>query len=454
MNRLIAPARSLGLKLILVGALAFLLWIPCLMIYALVWERSTRADSVRNEIYELAGGQQTISGPIILVPAIVDTGKTTTSGEPVTRRISVAFTPSMLDIKGKVNTSIRKRSIFDATVYDANLIMDGEFGPLNPPRISDGAATYFWNDAELVVKFSSEASLKGVKANPQLIIDGKPIAATFEPGIKIEISDEPVHAPASGVSAPFPVGDPAAGFHFSLILPVSGGGALSLSPVGEETTVKIESDWPHPSFHGARLPDIRTINTRGFAAEWRIPYLARSLPRSFVAEAGLVSLESGKSFGVSFVSTDSPYQSVNRALKYALMFVGIVFLTFFLIEATMGDRAHPAQYILLGLAQVVFYLLVLSFAEHIGFDTAFIGASGATVVLSGVYAATVFRSVVKGLMALFAFAGAYGLIYLLMKSEDYALLIGSVAAFGAVALTMTVTRNLDWYGAPQDDNRA
>lgn len=454
MNRLIAPARSLGLKLILVGALAFLLWIPCLMIYALVWERSTRADSVRDEIYELAGGRQTISGPIILVPAIVDTGKTTASGEPVTRRISVAFTPSILDIKGKADTSIRKRSIFDATVYDANLVMDGEFGPLNPPRVSDGVATYLWKDAQLVVKFSSEASLKGVKANPQLLIDGKRRAAAFEPGIKIEFSDDPIEALASGVSASFPISEPAAGFHFSLILPISGGGALSFSPVGAETAVKIESDWPHPSFQGARLPDIRTINAKGFVAEWRVPYLARSLPRSFVAEPGLVSLESGKSFGVSFVSTDSPYQGVNRALKYALMFVGIVFLTFFLIEATMGGRAHPAQYILLGLAQVVFYLLVLSFAEHIGFETAFIGASGATVALSGVYAATVFRSVVKGLTALFAFAGAYGLIYLLMKSEDYALLIGSVAAFGAVALTMTVTRNLDWYGAPQDETRA
>ena len=216
----------------------------------------------------------------------------------------------------------------------------------------------------------------------------------------------------------------------------------------------VAADWPHPSFQGARLPDARTVAAKGFTAEWRIPYLARSLPRSFIADSGLHSLDGGKAFGVDFVMTDSPYQSVNRALKYALMFVGIIFLTFFLIEATMGGRAHPAQYVLLGLAQVIFYLLVLSFAEHIGFETAFIGAAGATVLLSGFYAATVFRSAWRGLVAFLAFSAAYGLIYLLMKSEDYALLMGSVAAFGAVALTMTVTRNLDWYGARINEDRA
>ncbi|OFX00066.1 MAG: hypothetical protein A3E78_10920 [Alphaproteobacteria bacterium RIFCSPHIGHO2_12_FULL_63_12] len=453
MNRFVAPARSLGLKLILVGALAFILWIPCLMIYALVWERSSRADAVRSEIYELAGGEQTISGPVLLVPAIVDTGKTTTLGEPVTRRITVAFTPQTLAINGEVKTSVRKRSIFTATVYDADISLQGRFGPLTPPRIGDGVATYLWKEASLAVKFANETSLKGVRAAPSLTIDGAPLRAAFEPGITIDAGDETAAAPTSGVSAAFPISDPAAGFGFALSLPVSGGGALSLSPVGEETTARLVSDWPHPSFQGARLPDGRTISAKGFTAQWRVPYLARGLPRSFVADAGLYSLDSGKAFGVGFVATDSPYQSVNRALKYALMFVGIVFLTFFLIEATMGGRAHPAQYILLGLAQVVFYLLVLSFAEHIGFETAFIGAASATVFLSGIYAATVFRSVWRGLIAFLAFSGAYCLIYLLMKSEDYALLIGSVAAFGAVALTMTVTRNLDWYGVRADESR-
>jgi inner membrane protein len=385
---------------------------------------------------------------------MIDTGKTTKLGEPVTRQASVAFTPTTLDIRAKVNASVRRRSIFDAAVYDADISFDGAFARFTPPRINDGVATYRWEEAMLVVKFAGETSLKGVRANPVLAVDGKPSSATFEPGVLIQAQDANVHAAASVISIPLPIADPAAGMRISLTLPVSGGGALSFAPVGEETRVRVEADWPHPSFRGARLPDQRTIAASGFSADWRVPYLARSLPRSFIADPGLVSVESGKAFGVSFVSTDSPYQSVNRALKYALMFVGIIFLTFFLIEATLGGRAHPAQYILLGFAQVAFYLLVLAFAEHIGFETAFIGAASATAALSGLYAATVFRSLLKGLVALVAFSGAYGLIYLLMKSEDYALLIGSVAAFGAVSLTMLATRNLDWYGARMINERA
>ena len=145
-----------------------------------------------------------------------------------------------------------------------------------------------------------------------------------------------------------------------------------------------------------------------------------------------------------------------RALKYALMFPGVVFLAFFLIEATMGAqngqaRARAAQYILLGLAQVLFDLLVLALPEHIGFETAFMGAAAATVMLSGCYAATVFHSLFRGAVAFTAFSGAYALIYLLMKSEDYALLIGSLTAFAALALAMVVTRNLDWCGARTQD---
>lgn len=452
MNQRIAHARALGPKFVLVGALAILLWIPCLMIYVLVLERSSRAEDARNEIYKLVGGQQTISGPVLITPAIVDTGRVGLQGAPITHRISVVFTPQTLTIDGAVDASIRKRSIFDATIYQAELSMKGRFGPLNPPRIPEGVATFLWDETVIAIGFPGDGSLKGVKSGPKLLINGEDAAVKFEPGVTIEQRESPAVA-TTGVSALLPNTDPAKGFSFDIAMTLSGGGALNFSPVGEETVVNLSSDWPHPSFQGARLPDQRTIDAKGFSAAWRVPYLSRSLQKSFIAEGGLQSLDAGNSFGVSFVAVDGPYQSVNRSLKYALLFVGIIFLTFFLIEATMGGQAHPAQYILLGMAQVIFYLLVLAFAEHIGFETAFIGAAIATVLLSGVYAATVFHSLWKGLIAFFAFSGAYCLIYLLMKSEDYALLIGSVAAYGAVALTMTVTRKLDWYGATMKEGR-
>lgn len=438
--------RSLGLKLILVGALAFLLWLPAMLVYGLVFERSSRAEDVRRDIYGLAGGEQTISGPAIIAPATVDTGKRNSKGDAVTEAVLIAFTPKDLSIAADVDASQRRRSIYEATVYDADIVMTGSFGPLAPPQGAGDILEIRWDRAMLAVKFGADASLKGVRAAPRLLIDGKTAAAAFEPGIAAAdgASDQALFAP--GISAPFPVADPQKGFGFSLTLPMSGGGALFFAPAGEETGVTMRANWPDPSFQGAYLPDTRDIGADGFAAEWRVPYLARNLPRSFIADAGLAQLDAGKTFGARFVDAASPYQSVNRALKYALMFMGIVFLTFFLFEATTGARAHAAQYILLGLTQVVFYLLVLAFSEHAGFDAAFAGTAAATVALSGAYAATVFHSLRRGIIAFAAFSGAYGLIYLLMKSEDYALLIGSVTAFGAIALTMYVTRELDWYG--------
>ncbi len=441
--------RSLGLKLILIGGLAFLLWIPAMLVYGLVFERSSRASEVENEIYQLVGGRQTISGPVIIVPGAIDTGKTNDDGETITISRYFVFTPKDLAIDAAVRATQRNRSIYDATVYDSDIVMSGRFAALTPPQTSNEIKAIYWDQAVLAMKFDSNAALKGMRDTPLLQIGGATRETVFEPGINLSVTgqsggEHTLRAP--GISTPFPIGDPQAGFSFRLELPMSGGGALYFAPVGEETSVAMRADWPDPSFQGAYLPDARTINAEGFTADWRIPYLARNLPRSFVADGGLETLDAGNTFGVEFIDATSPYQSVNRALKYALLFLGVVFMTFFLFEATTGARAHPAQYILLGLAQVIFYLLVLSFSEHVGFEKAFTGAAAATVTLSGIYAATVFRSFWRGIIALIAFSGAYGLIYLLMKSEDYALMIGSVTAFGAIAFTMYVTRSLDWYG--------
>lgn len=441
--------RSFGLKLMLVGVLAMALSIPAIFIHGLVFERSSRAEEVRRDIYGLTGGEQIISGPVILVPGSVETGKKTRDGDPIVENRYYAFTPKTLSVDTAVAASQRHRSIYSATVYDADIAMEGVFGNLKAPQTGDGALTLFWDQAVLAVKFNDNSALKGVRDSLTLEINGRRVSSSFEPGIQLSLTGDSDMSglSAPGVSLPFPITAPDKTLTFKLTLPLSGGGALYFAPVGEETRVAMRANWPDPSFQGAYLPDRREITEDGFSAEWRIPYIARNLPRSFAVEDELAILDAGKVFGAEFIDAASPYKSVNRALKYALMFLGVVFLTFFIFEIMTGSRAHPAQYILLGLAQVIFYLLVLAFSEHIGFEPAFIGSAVATVSLSGAYAATVFHSKLRGLIAFAAFSGAYGLIYLLMKSEDYALLIGSVTAFGAIALTMFVTRNLDWYGA-------
>jgi inner membrane protein len=151
-------------------------------------------------------------------------------------------------------------------------------------------------------------------------------------------------------------------------------------------------------------------------------------------------------FGVTFVEPANPYQSVERSLKYALLFVGLVFLAYFIFETLSDKRVHPAQYVLIGLAQSVFYLLLLSLAERVGFDTGFLVAAAATVVLISVYAFWVFATPARGLQALVAFSVLYALIYVLMRLEDSALLVGALAGFAAIAAVMYFTRKIDWYG--------
>jgi inner membrane protein len=151
--------------------------------------------------------------------------------------------------------------------------------------------------------------------------------------------------------------------------------------------------------------------------------------------------------GVSFIEVADPYQSVSRSLKYVLLFLGLVFLSYFVFEVTTGKRIHPAQYVLVGIAQIIFYLLLLSLAERIGFDYGFLVAGAATVTLLALNASWIFASRLQGVKAMGIFALLYVLIYLLLRLEDNALLVGSIASFLAVAVAMYFTRRIDWYSS-------
>ena len=186
------------------------------------------------------------------------------------------------------------------------------------------------------------------------------------------------------------------------------------------------------------------MTAHGFKASWTVPYVARG-----VAEAGLPSLIGAlgaTEMSTAFVEPANPYQSVDRSLKYTLLFVGLVFLAYFIFETASDRRLHPAQYVLVGLAQIIFYLLLLSISEQLGFDAAFLIAAAATVGLISLNVSWVFGGIWRFLVAFVLFSGLYGLIYLLMRLEDYALLVGAIASFVAIAAVMYFTRRIDWYG--------
>jgi inner membrane protein len=193
------------------------------------------------------------------------------------------------------------------------------------------------------------------------------------------------------------------------------------------------------------MPVKRTVSAQGFTSEWSVPFIARGIPAEGTITA--VSAIDQTGMGISFIEMADPYQSVSRSLKYALLFIGLLFLSYFVFEVTAGKRVHPAQYVLVGVAHIIFYLLLLSLAERIGFDWGFLVAGGATVLLLAANAQWIFVSRVQGLRALFVFSLLYFFIYLLLRLEDNALLVGAVASFLAVAAVMYFTRNIDWHSS-------
>jgi inner membrane protein len=247
-------------------------------------------------------------------------------------------------------------------------------------------------------------------------------------------------------------------FNASAALRFSGAQRLAVLSYGKTTGLTMQGDWPNPSFDGGFLPVSRTVTKNGFSAEWSVPFIARGVGAEGVA--GTIRALDATALGISFVEMADPYQSVTRSLKYLLLFLGLVFLSYFVFEVTTGKRVHPAQYLLVGVAQVIFYLLLLSLAERIGFDFGFLLAGVATVVLLATNAGWIFASRLQGVRAFGVFGLLYTLIYLLLRLEDNALLVGAVASFLAVAAVMYFTRRIDWYsslvgtGVPSSPSRS
>jgi inner membrane protein len=223
----------------------------------------------------------------------------------------------------------------------------------------------------------------------------------------------------------------------------SGAERIAVLAYGKSTRLTAQGDWRSPGFDGGILPVSRNLTSQGFTAEWSVPFIARNV-RAEVIGNSIPGLDT-TALGISFVELVDPYQSVSRSLKYVLMLVGLVFLSYFVFEATTGKQVHPAQYIMVGIAQTIFYLLLLSFAERIGFNYGFLLAGGATVILLSLNAGWIFSSRLQAVRALAIFTLLYALIYVLLTLDDYALLIGAIMSFLAVAAAMYFTRGIDWY---------
>jgi len=469
------PARSMGLKLLLVCALALIMSIPAFFVFAILGDRTQRADEVTQELGQLSGGPQTFLGPVLAVPYTApgsgiqaapppppmrDATTATTEMAPapavpgqVYRGVLIIF-PLEGSATASVDSDVRKRSLFKVPVYRTGLDFRSRFD-LTGVTGQVPNATYDWSRAELLVGASDARGAQAdivFDANGQKVL-AAPAANVAEMGLQMTPTSGRQNrmAMASNLrffGAPAPFAGPDAKFDVGAAMKFSGAQRLAVLAFAKTTTFAAKGDWPDPSFDGGFLPTTRAVNDEGFSARWSVPFIARGVPATGAPEA--ISRLGQTALGISFIEPANPYQSVSRSLKYAPMFIGLVFLAYFLFESMAKRRVHPAQYVLIGLAQIIFYLLLLALAEQIGFDLAFLLAAGATVALISAYAGWVFESRRQGLIALVSFTALYTLIYVLMRLEDFALLIGALTSFAAIAAVMYFTRRIDWYGVSAD----
>ena len=462
LGRLDGARRSAGWggKALLVCLLALLMAIPGMFVFGLVAERSHRADGVVAEVSNLQGGMQRILGPLLVAPY------TYVAEKGVTRGGWYIVSPETGGASAEVKTHALHRGIFDVPVYDVTADFKATFAPRSAEANLPSQARIDWSRARIVIGFSD---LRGVKDDLTGIYKDSAgeTRVAFSPASGINLGEEGavsdatdagmlaraaagessryglVEAPAAAVVETHGPGTFSAHLHFA------GAKRLGLLPFAKTTQIDIRGDWLSPSFDGGFLPMTRALGDKGFSAAWHVPFIARGLADRGDTDAISVSALSAKDLGVTFARANNPYDNVTRALKYAVMFVGLVFLTFFVFEALSGKRLHPAQYVLIGLAQMVFYLLLLSLSEYVGFDLAFAAAAVATVVLISLYAGWAFGESRFRLRALVIFTAVYTLIYLLMRLDDFALLAGSVASFVGLSTAMYLTRNIEWYGGRQ-----
>ena len=432
--------RSLGVKLFVVCLLALIMLIPALLVGGLVDERTTREAQVVSEISGHVGGQQTFLGPTLAIPYTVPR----VANEPPSHGTYLVF-PAQGLAALKTTTEERRRSLFKVPVFQADAKFEAAFDLSGVPAALPQNAELNWSRAEILVGVSDA---RGALADATVTIDGKTLTLapaesaqnmyfTGPQGSQLNITLFGARLDA--------IAKPDAHFSLTSNLRFSGAQRIAVLAYGKTTHVTAQGDWRSPGFDGGFLPVNRTISPSGFTAEWSVPFIARGVRAE--GETGSISGLGTTALGVSFISVADPYQSVNRALKYVPLFLGWVFLSYFIFEVTTGKRVHPAQYVLIGIAQVIFYLLLLSLAERVGFDLAFLLASVATVSLLALNAAWIFSSRAQGARAFATFACLYGLIYLLLRLEDNALLVGAIASFLAVALAMYFTRGIDWYSS-------
>jgi len=416
----------------LLGCMLLLL-IPLSMLSSLIDERSSYRDDVEQSLRQSTSGPQTIIGPLIAIPineltTVLEDNKEVKKE----RRFIRYYLPENLNIVGKQTVEPRHIGIYEGQIWRTTITLDATFNRQQLDSDTSG-------DAQIGTPYVVMAvgDSRGIGKVGELDINGK--SYPIEPGTNLPGVEQGLHAilPVERLK------DEKLTLRFNLDL--MGTKQLAVVPLGRNSQFSLTSNWPHPSFIGDFLPQQRTVTESGFTANWQSTWFANNLNTSFY-DGQIMDVARLPAFSVTVANPVDQYQLTDRAVKYAILLIGLTFMSFFLLETLTGLRVHPMQYLLIGLSLVMFYLVLLAVSEHIGFDNAWLLASLICAGINGFYLKAVLNSWKTSLMFTAGLLVLDAVLWLLLQSEDIALLLGTGVLFAALSAIMMLTRHTDWYG--------
>jgi inner membrane protein len=426
-------------KVLIIGMLMLLLSIPLMMVRDVIQERSANRETAAAEVARAHAGAQVLTGPVLYVPYTETYTRTVPVGDAGATReervtqahVAIRF-PARLDTRARLNTETRWRGIFPTTVYTSTHASSGRF-VWSDVQAKEKGGQITLGQARLLMGVSD---LRGLLSAPSLKWGGRAL---------------PVGPTVSGQRMPLPLGAPfdATGLKpgealpFELQMELAGTGRIGWVPLADENSVHLQSPWPHPSFVGDFLPRTRNVGAQGFEAQWNVTSLSAQSQQQFLQQGDKPQALEG--FAVSLDNPVDVYRMTERATKYAMMFIVLTFAAFFVLEMVRHWRIHPMQYLMIGAALVLFFLLLLSLSEHMNFVWAYLVATWACIGLLAHYLRHVLGGWRPGLLMSGLLVALYGVLYGILVSEDNALMMGSLLLFGVLSAIMVATRKVDWY---------
>jgi len=430
---------SITVKLIFIGALTLVLLIPSSLVQNLITERASRQDEMVKDVSDKWSASQLIRGPVLVIPYKKHVKYTDATNNEKEKDIidNLYVLPDNLHITAELKTQVLHRGIFDVVVYTTLVKVSGNFAKANLTSVNLSPEQLFPEKGKIAFSISD---LKGLRTNPLVNVSGQLLQAE----------------PAFNENTVFPDGLQAAvnlssykdsEIPFDYSLDLKGSQTLSFLHLGKTTEVEASGSWGTPSFDGRYLPDYRKVDDKGFDAKWKMLYYNRPYPQQWTGNDTLLGNEKNlqdASFGIKLRLPVDQYQKTMRTSKYSLLIIFLTFISLFLTEVIRKQKIHVFNYLLIGAAMIIYYSLLLSFSEQIGFSAAYLAASVATVVLISIFIGSLLKKWGAALLFGSILAMFYAFIYVIIQLEDFALMIGSIALFIIVAVLMYFSRKINW----------